>query len=94
MARGDLIRGLVLGVAVAAAVPLLLRSEQGQALGRAALRAGERFAEKAREFAEELGEIAEDTWAEWQAQELEADSARAGEAAETDAPGPQASRTA
>jgi gas vesicle protein len=85
MAISSLTKGVVLGVAVAVAVPLLLRSSRGQAVGKAVLRTGELLAEKAADFAAEIGEIAEDTLAEWQQAELEADT---GESANEDHPPP------
>jgi Sec-independent protein translocase protein TatA len=66
MATEDIVKGFVVGIGVALAVPLLLGSSRAKVLGKAAIRAGEQFAEKAQDFAAELGEIAEDTLAEWE----------------------------
>ena len=72
MGINDLVKGVVLGVAVTVAVPLLLKSSRGQALGKAVLRTGEILAEKASDFASEVAEIADDALAEWQQAEQEA----------------------
>ncbi len=73
MARGDLIKGIVLGVTVAAATPLVIAAMgvSGRPLARALGRSGRILQEKARETAAELLEVAEDTVAELQALETE-----------------------
>lgn len=68
MAKQDVFKGFVLGIAAAVLVPVVRSAlgERGESLGRAAARAGAVLGEKAREIAAELGEIAEDTVAELQ----------------------------
>jgi type II secretory pathway pseudopilin PulG len=66
MATEDIVKGFVVGIAAALAVPLLLRSSRARVLGKAAVRAGEQLAEKTQDFAAELSEIAEDALAEWE----------------------------
>ena len=86
MASGSLLKGFVLGVAVAAATPLVIAAmgTAGRPLGRALARSGRIVGEKARETAAELLEVAEDTIAELQAieAELPEESVVSGEAAE------------
>lgn len=73
MARGSLLKGFVLGVAVAAATPVVIAAmgTAGRPLGRALARSGRILGDKARETAAELLEVAEDTIAELQAIEAE-----------------------
>jgi hypothetical protein len=84
MARGDLAKGFVVGVVVAAATPLVIAAmgTAGRPLGRALVRSGRILGDKAREAAAELLEVAEDTIAELQALEAEPTEAErsAGEA--------------
>lgn len=84
MARGDLAKGFVVGVVVAAATPLVIAAmgTAGRPLGRALARSGRILGDKAREAAAELLEVAEDTIAELQALEAEPNEAErpAGEA--------------
>ncbi len=89
MARGNLLKVLGLGGAVAAATPLVIAAmgTAGRPLGRALARSGRIVGEKAREAAAELLEVAEDTIAELQAIEAEPpeETVVSGEAAERQA---------
>jgi hypothetical protein len=68
MANRDLLKGVVLGAAAVALVPVIMKAFgiSSKPLGHAALRTAQLLSEKVREAASELGEIAEDTFAEMQ----------------------------
>ena len=64
--NNDFLKGLAIGVGIALAAPLVIRSLSGSArpLAKAALKTGMTFYEKSRETMAEVGEVVEDLMAE------------------------------